>query len=383
MLDSSRAADRGIIRGIIEYSQGRGHWSFFRFSPLFRTFPFSQNRQDNLLERLNKLDADGIIGYLPTKKSLIQTIIQSNFPAVAIPVQDPISGILNVQQDKHVGSIGADHLLERGFEHLAFYGTRDYWSQIRQEGFIERIEQAGHTVRTFPIPAQLTKPAAALAQLADWLEKLPKPIGIMTSNDERSSDIVEACHMIGLTIPGQVAIIGVDNDEMICNLSTPPLSSIRLNPEMVGYKSAEAIDHLIAGKRVEQSDIFFEPIGIVTRQSTDILAIEDQQVAQAIRFIRNNARRDIHVNDVVNQSTLSIRALQQRFRKAIGRGINREIQRVRIRQLAEAIINTNQAIQQIAYDLEFNDINHVSRIFRREMGITPIGYRKHFGGKHL
>ncbi len=166
---------------------------------------------------------------------------------------------------------------------------------------------------------------------------------------------------------------------MICTLSNPPLSSIILNAQTVGYKAAEALDNWIAGNTVGEDDIFFEPIDIVTRQSTDILAIDDQQAAQAIRFIRNNARRDIHVNDVVDQSTLSIRALQQRFRKAIGRGINQEIQRVRIGQLAESIINSNQTICQIACNLKFNDINHVSRMFRKVMGMTPVEYRKRFG----
>lgn len=379
MLDSSRAVDRGTIRGIVEYSHLRGNWSFYRFRPLFQTYPFSKGHSDNILQRLKKLDADGIIGYLPAEPQLQKNIIQRNFPTVTVPFQELIPGVVNVQQGTQVGVVGADHLLDRGFRHFAFCGAKNRWSLIRQENFIRRIKQAGFTVRQYPLSQERKKHESELNRLADWLKKLPKPIGLMACNDERSSDVVEACHIAGLQVPNEIAILGVDNDEMICNLSSPPLSSVKLNSEIVGYKAAEVLDNLITGIPVTQPEIFFEPIGVVTRQSTDILAIDDRQVAQSIRFIRNNARRDIHVNDIVDQSSLSIRALQQRFRKAIGRGINQEIRRVRIRQLAEAIINTNQTINQIACDLKFDDINHISRRFRKEMGMTPIEYRKRFG----
>jgi LacI family transcriptional regulator len=144
----------------------------------------------------------------------------------------------------------------------------------------------------------------------------------------------------------------------------------------VGYSAAEVLDSLIAGKKRPRKEICFRPAGIAARQSTDILAIEDREVAAAVRFIRNNARRDIHVNDVLAQSTLSIRSLQQRFRNRLGRSIHQEIRRTRIQQFAELLRNTNHTIQKIAYDLGFGDMNHISRIFSREMGMTPVEYRK-------
>ena len=376
MLDSSRAVDRGIIRGIVEYSRLRGDWSFYRFKPLFQTYPFSPKHTDNILQRLNKLDADGLVGYLPAEQKLQKNIVQRRFPAIIVPITTLIKGVVNIQQGTQVGIVGAEYLLNLGFKHFAFCGTKDRWSNIRQENFKQRIEQAGFDVRTYPLTREHKKHELELNRLARWLTQLPHPIGIMTCNDERSSDLVKACHIAELKIPDQVAILGVDNDEMICNLSSPPLSSIKLNSEAIGYKSAEMMDHLISGEAIAENNLFFEPTGIVTRQSTDILTFEDQQVAKAIRFIRNNARRDIHVDDVVDQSCLSIRALQQRFRSAIGRGISQEIRRIRIQQMAEMLISTNLNINQIAYDLSFRDINHISRIFRKEMGMTPIEYRK-------
>ncbi|MBN1805499.1 MAG: DNA-binding transcriptional regulator [Sedimentisphaerales bacterium] len=379
ILDSSRAADRGMIQGIIEYSHLRGHWSFYRYSPLFRTPPFVKGYTDNILERLKNLDADGVIGYLPAESKILNTIISTGFPTVTIPIAEPIQGLVNASQDKAVGTVGAEHLLDRGFKHFAFCGAKDCWSRIRREGFVEKINEAGYKVRSYPLSREYKKREKELQRLAQWLKKLPKPVAIMTSNDERSADIVEACHMKTLLIPDQVAILGVDNDEMICQLSSPRLSSIKLNAKQVGYDSAEVLDSLIDGEKKPQKEIYFRPVGIAARQSTDILAIDDDEVASAVRFIRNNARRDIHVDDVLAQSTLSIRSLQQRFRKTLNRSIHQEIRSTRIRQFTEVLLKTNHAVHKIAYDMEFDDINHISRVFRKEMKMTPIEYRKRFG----
>jgi LacI family transcriptional regulator len=376
MLDSSRGADRGVIQGIIEYSQLRGYWSFYRYSPIFRTPPFVKGHADSILARLKKLDADGIIGYLPTESHLLKTIISAGFPAVAIPISEPMEGFVNILQDEAVGIAGAEHLLNQGFKHFAFCGTQDYWSEVRRQGFVKKIKQAGYAVGVYPLSKEHKKRERQLQRLAQWLEKLPKPVAVMASNDERSADVVEACHLKSLPIPDQVAILGVDNDEMICQLSSPALSSVILNLKQVGYDAAEVLDSLVAGKKRPRKEIYFRPAGIAVRQSTDILAIEDREVAAAVRFIRNNARRDIHVSDVLAQSTFSIRALQQRFRNRLGRSIHQEIRRTRIQQFAELLRNTNHTVQKIAYDLGFGDMNHVSRIFYSETGMTPMKYRK-------
>jgi LacI family transcriptional regulator len=201
MLDSSRGADRGIIQGIIEYSQLRGYWSFYRYSPIFRTPPFVKGHADSILERLKKLDADGIIGYLPAESHLLKTIVSTGFPTVAIPISEPIDGFVNVLQDETVGTAGAEHLLDCGFRYFAFCGTTDYWSKVRQKGFVKKIKQAGYAVGVYPLSKEHKKRERELQRLAQWLEKLPKPVAVMASNDERSADIVEACHLKTLPIP--------------------------------------------------------------------------------------------------------------------------------------------------------------------------------------
>jgi len=378
MLDSSRAADRGMIRGIMDYATQRGSWSFYRHSPLFLKAPFSPSKQDDLLARLRSLDADGIIGYLPSSRTIQQLLIQHRFPAVTIPLKKLIPGIVNVLQDPAIGALGAKYLRDLGFEHFAFCGQDNYWSQVRQEGFTDYLKTFQIRPLLFCDTVSRTSIETRQQRLCQWLQSLPKPIGIMTCNDEKSMELVEACREAGLHIPNEIAILGVDNDEMICGLSHPPLSSIELNFQQVGYKAAETLDLMIYRKKEKYDDLIFRPMGIVTRQSTDIRAIHDEDVAEAIRFIHNNAKRDIRVEDVVNATAISVRSLQLRFKKIVGRGISQHIRMIRIQQLAHQSIHSNQPISIIARELDFHDINHVSRIFRREMGISPLEYRKKF-----
>ena len=381
MLDNSRAADRGMIRGIMEYSHLRGQWSFYRYLPLFQRAPFSDQKSQDLIFRLKHFEADGIIGYLPDSRDLIERIIKKRFPTVAQPILEPIEGIVNILQDPQVGSIGADHLLERGLGHFAFCGTREYWSRIRQEGFCDQIAKNGQAVHIYPAERRSSTRDTQIRSIARWLRKLPLPIGIMASNDERADQVVEACHLADLKIPDQAAILGVDNDEMICGLSNPPLSSIELNFSRVGYEAAERIDQMISGQCIKPTKLYFHPTGIHTRQSTTLLAVNDPEVVQAVRFIRGNARKNITVSDVVSETSSSRRTLQLRFRKALGRTIQEEIQKTRIEQIAHRLIHSTQTIRQIAQDLSFPDDNHFSRLFKRQMNMSPRQYRQRFGPK--
>ena len=376
MLDNSRAADRGMIRGIMDYAHLRGNWHFYRYSPRFRVAPFTPGGQDDILERLHRLEADGIIGYLPDEAKLIQLIQHRGFPAVTIPVRKPIQGLVSIQQDESVGIVGARHLLERGYRHFAYCGMKDYWSTVRQQGFCDELERHGCGAHIYPLARERKRRELELNRMARWIVELDKPVAIMACNDERSADLVEACRLADCAIPDLVALLGVDNDEMICRLTSPQLSSVKLNFEKVGYEAARALDHQIGNKERLGDEIRFVSTGVVTRQSTNILAFEDAEVASALQFIRNNARRNIRVQDVVDHSLLSLRALQQRFRGSLGRSIHQEIRRVRIDLFAQMLVNTDLTVYQIAGELELEDTHHIARLFKREMGLTPVEYRK-------
>ena len=376
MLDSSRAADRGIIRGVVNYSNKRGEWTFQRFSPLFQKYPFTgDSSSDEIWQKLLKLDADGLIGYVPDDEVLLNKIRSQEFPAVVLPTSMPLEDMIQISQDENTGIMAAEYLIGLGFRNFGFCGIAFMWNKIREESFSKVIVSAGYSLSIAP-----EKAAGRL--LIQWLKSLELPSAVMACNDERASELAEACRECGLRIPSDIAIIGVDNDEMICSLCNPPLSSIRMNFESVGYNSAETIDRMLSGREIAgTSELCCRPIDIVSRASTDILAIDDIEVANAIRFIRHNVRRSINVSDVHKNSLLSLRALQLRFQKVLNRSIHQEIRRERIAEMARQLLNTNLTIQQIAYSIEFDDVKHVSRIFKKETGLTPNEYRFKFGSK--
>ena len=375
MLDSSRAADRGVIKGIVNYSNSRGEWTIYRFSPLFRTYPFSgDSGSDEIWDKLVKFDADGIIGYIPNDNDLLDKIRARNFPAVIQPVITPIHGVVNIRQDSNTGIMGANYLMSLGVKRFGFCGMDYCWSKVRQQAFNETIISAGLENSIAP------ENASGVSELVRWLMTLEFPAAIMACNDERAYELVEACRIAMLDIPQQVAILGVDDDEMICPLSNVPISSVQMNFETVGYNAAEAVDRMISSKGSNTiSDILCSPTAIVKRASTDILEIDDIEVANAIRYIRNNAKRAITVSDVQKNSFLSLRSLQLRFKKVLNRSLYQEIQRERVAEISRQLLNTNLTVQQIAYTMGIEDINHISRLFKKVTGMTPIEYRRKMG----
>ena len=376
MLDSSRAADRGIIRGVVNYSNLRGEWTYYRSSPLFQKMPFSGDYyNDEIWQKLNTLEADGLIGYLPDDKTLLEKIRDCGFPAVILPVSSQVEGMVNISQDKKTGAMAAEYLLGLGFKNFGYCGMKYNWNKIRQKSFSDIIHSAGFDLSVAP-------EGASSSDLAQWLISLEQPVAIMACNDERAAELIQLCMECRIKIPTQAAVIGVDNDEMICTLTNPPLSSIQMNFETVGYNAAETIDRLLSGQEISDiSELCCRPTEIICRASTDTLEIDDIEVANAVRFIRNNVRRAINVKDVHKNSMLSLRALQLRFRKALNRSINQEIHRERIAEMCRQLLNSNLTIQQIAYRMELGDIKHVSRIFKKETGMTPIEYKRKLGSK--
>ncbi len=214
--------------------------------------------------------------------------------------------------------------------------------------------------------------------IAAWLKSLPKPIGIMACTDYRGQHVLEGCKLTGIHVPEDVAVVGVLNDDVICELCDPPLSSVALDVEKGGYEAAALLDKMMAGRKMRPGDhsVIIRPTHVVTRQSTDILATEDREVAQAMRYIHEHAREPMQVADVVEASGLSRRTLEQRFRKVLGQSILNEITRVRIEQVCLLLTETNLSVAQIASVLRFSNEKHISRPFRQEKGMSPLAYRR-------
>jgi LacI family transcriptional regulator len=305
---------------------------------------------------------------------------------IASAIKQQMPGIPTIgTDDATIGEMGAEHLLERGFRHFGYCGFDDMsWSQKRKDSFANSIAEANLKTSVYRQPKTRSRRVWENEQnlVADWLKSLPKPVGLMVCNDDRGRQVIETCNAARLSVPDQIAVIGVDNDRLVCELSNPPLSSIALNVERAGYEAAQLLDKMMAGpKKKTTHTITVSPTHTVTRQSTDILAIDDPLVSAALRFIRQNARNDIQVIDVAEAVSTSRRSLQQRFRKLLYRSLHEEIIRVRVELVAQLLVETNLSVSNIGARLNYASPEHISRSFKRIKGLTPLAYRKKYGSK--
>jgi LacI family transcriptional regulator len=280
--------------------------------------------------------------------------------------------------------MAAEHLLERGFRHFGYCGFDNmYWSCQRGDSFSARIMEAGFRTSIYKQPkshaSRLWYREEAI--LVEWLRGLPKPVGIMACNDDRGQHITEACANAKLDVPYEVAIIGVDNDDQVCDISNPPLSSVSLDVEKAGFQASELLDKMMSGEKMPPQTVIVHPNRVVTRQSTNIVAVEDKLVSQALHFIRQNAKRLIQVDDVINYLSVSRRNLHDKFVKTLGRSVYDEIKRVRIDLISQMLLETDLSISDIALSLGYDNTNHIARYFKQKMGISPLEYRKLHGHK--
>ena len=281
-----------------------------------------------------------------------------------------------------IGRLGAGHLLERGYRNFAFVGfSCERWAAQRRDGFREVIEAQGFHVSVYesrwrgPNVPHWDKD---LDDIAEWLRTLPQPLALMTCNDVRGLHVADACARLEIVVPEQVAVLGVDNDETLCELCSPPLSSVEPNPEVIGYQAAEMLDRMMSGKthRDHSDRIPIEPVGVVTRRSTDSLAIEDHVVAAALRYIREQAVFGCHVEDVLNHVRVSRSVLERRFRRHLKHSPMAEIRAVQFNRVKQLLTETDFTLEHIAELSGFEHPEYMSVAFKKLYGATPGGYRR-------
>jgi len=385
LIDSSRPFNRGLVDGLSRYARLHGSWSVEM--SFWNTYNVG-------LANIKSWRGEGIFAAGINYSRLAQRIYESGLPAITVddeltdhlPAKEAESnGIATIRTDSvTTGRIAAQYFIEQGLRHFAFCGLPNKnWSRQRCEGFRQKIQEAKFQCHLYQEP-HLKKDNIRDKEketLANWLRDLPKPLGLMACNDERSCALIEAAHCAGVAIPEEISLLGVDNDELICNLLDPPLSSIPLNSDKAGYEAAALLDRLMDGEKMAGQTVIAEPVGVVARKSTDISAVTDPAVADAINFIRANAGQIIRVDDVVNATPLSRRLLERRFRRAVGRSILNEIQRVHVESAAEMLLDTDLPISQVAYKSGFSTATHLGVTFKQKMKMTPFAYRKTFRRK--
>jgi LacI family transcriptional regulator len=380
LVESSRGSGRSLLRGIANYAHHHGPWAcYWEPAGLEKVWP-----------KLKSLDVDGIILRDVDK---LEEVLAFGIPAVVFGHgRTEISGLVNVVTDSEViGQMAADHLLSSGFKRFAYCGIgldpdKDMsWSQLRRQSFSDRIRAAGFDCCDFALakPSESSTWLQERRAMARWLQSLPKPLGLMACNDDRARQVVEACKLAGVSVPGQLGIVGVDNDDVVCGLSDPPLSSVAVNFERAGYEAAGALDCLMSARGPVPTRIIVRATHTVVRRSTDFVAVEDESVAKALRFIRANASGgELNVSAVARNAGVSRRLLEKRFRRELGYSVLNEIRRVRTDKIAQLLVETHMPVREIAEALGFADIQHFARYFRASKNMTPLAYRKAQGGHH-
>ena len=276
---------------------------------------------------------------------------------------------------EEVAKLALAHFRDRGFVRFAYCGVpgERVWPPTG-EVFKRLADEAGYTCDIYQAAFVSPKPTLRLASLAEWLKSLRKPVALLAASDGRAREVLDAARLAAIHVPEEIAVLGVNDDEMICEMANPPLSSVIHNARRIGYEAAVMLDRLISGKKI-MADIIVDPLGIKSRQSTDLLAIEDPEVACAVRFIRENACAGIRVNDMLEQVALSRRALEKRFRTAVGRPPHMEIRRVQLERVKELLVSTDFKLEKIAELTGFSTAQYLAGLFHRVVKVTPGAWR--------
>lgn len=375
LTDFTEAFAHNLLRGILEYSKSREPWVVCRMPPSYKhTYGIA-----GVLNWAKKWEADAIIAQFDDEDK-VELFRENGIIALAQDFKSRFSVIPNITSKYELtGQMAADFFLQKGFRHFAYYGYRDVvWSEERCMGFRDRITEKGFGDNFYEFQKQ---PLENLwyyesEPLVSWIKSLPHPVAMMACDDTQANKIMEVCRVLGLNIPEEVAVLGVDNDEIICSLSDPPLSSVSLNIEKGGYEAARLIDKLIQDKNAACEDVIIQPITIVNRLSTNIYATDNPAILVVLKYIHQNLANKINVEDLVKQVPLSRRLLEVRFREVTGQSIYQYISDLRMERFSQLLLASTEPIADLAIQVGFADSKNLARQFKLWKGCTPIEFRK-------
>ena len=370
MVETSLAYGRSVLRGISQYVVAHQPWSIYL------------DLRELIVEPpawLDRWQGDGVISRTTTPE-LAQRLRQLQIPTVDLTDIHGDLGLPHIWSDHlAVGRMAAEHLLERGFRNFAYCGFSGHdWSMKRGLGFRETVEQGRGTCQVLESPWESREHSWEEQQQAivKWLRALPKPVGIMACNDLRGQHVLDACRRLELAVPEQAAVIGVDNDEYLCGLCDPPLSSVVPHAERIGYEAAALLDRLMQGQSPPFHELLVEPRQVVTRQSTDVLAIDDPQIAAAVKLIRERSCEGLTVAQLLHHVPLSRSVLERRFRKFVQCSPQEMIRAVQLKRVQQLLTETDLALERIAELAGYPHPEYMSVVFKRELGLTPGQFRR-------
>jgi LacI family transcriptional regulator len=373
VMSLNKRFDRKVIEGVTRFVREAGHWSVFVEDDPKAKIPDFHHGQ-----------FDGVIADLDDPR-IPKELVGLEISAVGVgAIRDDCPWELDIStvstNNQRIAELAASHLLERNLRSFAYCGvasrTIDPWNRLRRAAFVSHLKSAGYGCSVYRGRESASHSWEQLqGRLAAWLSDLPKPLGLMAANDARARHVLEACRRTGLRVPEDVAVIGVDNDDLICNLAHPPLTSIVQGTEEIGYRAASLLDRLMNRRVRKTTHLLVDPVGVITRESTDLVATEDVVASTALAFIRQHASEGIQVADVARAANVSRSTLDARFRHVVGRTVHEEIQRVQLSAAQQLLTTTTLPVDDVAQRAGFSSAQYMNAVFQRLLGRTPGQYR--------
>lgn len=376
LVETSRAYGRGICRGVAQFTQQHSHWLIIYQE---------RNLKQSIPDFLRKYPIDGILMRVD-QPSLAREIVSLGIPTVDLLGEPDKGGCpVYMTDDFEIAAMAGEHLINNGFIYFAFCGFPGIpFSDRRQQGFGQCVRRSGFQMFSYDRRSRHTGEILRAEEngfletdaIAKWLTGLPKPIALFACNDVRALQVLQACHIAGCSVPDEVSVLGVDNDEIITELCHPKLSSIQPNTVATGYKACVCLDRMMNGLKPGASFDGTPPVGVIERDSTNIIAATDKLVSQALRAIRDGACDGLTVKKLLDGLHVSRSQLETKFRTVLGRTVHDEITRVRLKRVCQLLYSGADTLATIARKSGYLDISHLSRVFRKNFGVWPGEYRK-------
>jgi LacI family transcriptional regulator len=376
LIETDDTWGRSVIQGVADYARAETAWVLL----------IEPRDRDRRLALPEGWDGDGVVARLGSRW------MADHLKSRGLPVVDTDTVVLEatwaprvITDDDERARLALEHFRDRGFRKFAYFAPpKNRYSRVRGEAFVRAVEGAG-------FPCSVFRPGYSMEErigwneqhehVRRWLTSLERPIAIFAVDAHRGRELTETCHVLGIDVPHEISILAGDTDELMCSVSTPPLSSVQLASQRIGYDAAALLDRMLAGEPPPARPLRLKPLGVVARQSTDILTVPDQTVAEALRFIRDHAARGILVQDVLREVPVSRRGLEIQFKRALGRSPAAEIRRVRLEKGRELLTTTDLSVSEIASACGFSNATRLGVAFRNRYGMTPVAFRRHARGR--
>lgn len=398
LIETTNGYSRGLLEGVLQYVRDTGHW----------TVCLAEQERGRQASELEKWIGDGIIARIETQEIAV-ALRDFDLPIVDLSATQYLEGVpWTSTDDKLIAEMGFKHFAERGFRNFAFVGDSGFvWSDNRGQRFRELVEEREANFFEFQSMHRFSGKFSwdrNRIRLCEWLVQLPRPVALMASYDYLARAVLSACRELKILVPQEMAVLGVDDDHLICELTQPPLSSIIQDTRGVGYQAAMLLDSLITRQHRSDGSSFFrtnkkvnkggdvdctgtqvtprveqlliKPVGVAVRESTDIVAVDDPEIAAAVYEIRRNAGKNMRVEDLLKNTSISRRAFEYRFKQAVGRTPHEEIKQAQLGLIKKLLGETSLPVDAIASRVGFKHGEYMASVFRQATGQTPTQYRR-------